>query len=126
MIKVNSEIGKLKKVLLHRPGVETEMLTPDTFEELLFDDSYYLKVARKEHDAFAKVFKDNGVEVVYVEQLIADTLDEGGPALKEQFLRQFILEGGVYDDHVASRLVEYFKTFTNTKEAIDKMIAGIK
>ena len=55
-LQIYSEIGKLKKVLLHRPGEEIENLTPDLMQRLLFDDIPYLKVARQEHDAFAKVF----------------------------------------------------------------------
>lgn len=53
-----SEIGKLNRVLLHRPGRELEALTPATMERLLFDDVPYLKEAQKEHDQFAKVLKD--------------------------------------------------------------------
>ena len=49
-LKVNSEIGKLRSVLLHRPGPEVENITPDTMHELLFDDIPFLKVAREEHD----------------------------------------------------------------------------
>ena len=60
-----SEIGKLNKVLLHRPGRELEKLTPDNFERLLFDDIPFLKVAQEEHDRFAEVLKENGVEVVF-------------------------------------------------------------
>ena len=52
-IKVNSEIGRLKTVLLHRPGEELEALTPDYMARMLFDDVPYLKVAQQEHDAFA-------------------------------------------------------------------------
>lgn len=73
-IHVTSEIGKLKKVLLHRPGRELLNLTPDTLERLLFDDIPFLKVAQEEHDAFAKILRDNGVEVVYLEDLMAETL----------------------------------------------------
>ena len=64
-IHVTSEIKPLKKVLLHRPGKELLNLTPETLERLLFDDIPFLKVAQQEHDAFAKILKDNGVEVVY-------------------------------------------------------------
>ena len=60
-----SEIGKLNKVLLHRPGLELEALTPSTMERLLFDDIPFLKVAQQEHDRFAEVLRENGVEVVY-------------------------------------------------------------
>ena len=54
-IHVTSEIKPLKKVLLHRPGRELLNLTPNTLEELLFDDIPYLKVAEEEHDAFSQV-----------------------------------------------------------------------
>ena len=60
-----SEIGKLRKVLLHRIGSEVDGLVPDNFERLLFDDIPYLKVAQQEHDRFAEVLKENGAEVVY-------------------------------------------------------------
>ena len=74
-IHVTSEIKPLKKVLLHRPGKELLNLTPDTLGELLFDDIPFLKVAQEEHDAFAQVLRDNGVEVVYIEDLLAEVFD---------------------------------------------------
>ena len=67
-IQVNSEIGRLKTVLLHRPGEELEALTPDYMARMLFDDVPYLKVAQKEHDDFAKVLRDNGVEILYLDK----------------------------------------------------------
>ena len=66
-IHVTSEIKTLKKVLLHRPGEELLNLTPDTLGELLFDDIPDLYEAQVEHDRFAKILRDNGVEVVYLE-----------------------------------------------------------
>ena len=60
-----SEIGKLNKVLLHRPGEELESLTPATLERLLFDDIPYLKVAQEEHDRFAEVLRENGVDAMF-------------------------------------------------------------
>ena len=71
IIDVTSEIKPLKKVLLHRPGEELLNLTPDTLEELLFDDIPFLKVAQEEHDAFADILRKEGVEVVYLEDLMA-------------------------------------------------------
>ena len=59
-----SEIGKLQRVLLHRPGREIEALTPSTMERLLFDDVPFLKAAQEEHDAFADLLRKNGVEVI--------------------------------------------------------------
>ena len=93
-VNVKSEIKPLKKVLLHRPGNELLNLTPNTLEELLFDDIPFLKVAQAEHDAFAQALRDNGVEVVYLEDLMAEVLD-ANPALREQFLKQFIEEAGI-------------------------------
>jgi len=73
-IHVKSEIGKLKKVMLHRPGQELEHLVPEDLERLLFDDIPYLKTARNEHDLFAGIMREQGVEVVYLEDLVAEVI----------------------------------------------------
>lgn len=59
-LHITSEIGKLKTVLLHRPGEELENLTPEYLKDLLFDDIPHLAVAQKEHDAFANVLRERG------------------------------------------------------------------
>ena len=69
-----SEIGRLRKVLLHRPGQELENLMPEYLERLLFDDIPYLKEAQAEHDAFAQCLRDAGVEVVYLIDLVVNSL----------------------------------------------------
>lgn len=73
-IHVPSEIGKLKTVMLHRPGREIENITPDSMERLLFDDIPYLPIAQEEHDFFAQTLRDNGAEVIYTEDLAAEAL----------------------------------------------------
>ena len=85
-VNVPSEIMPLKKVLLHRPGDELLNLTPNTLEELLFDDIPFLKVAQEEHDAFAKILRDEGVEVEETRIAISDVVEgaENGN-LKEVF-----------------------------------------
>ena len=105
-VNVKSEIKPLKKVLLHRPGKELLNLTPNTLEELLFDDIPFLKVAQAEHDAFAQALRDNGVEVVYLENLMAEVLD-ANPALREQFLKQFIEEAGIRTERYQKILFDY-------------------
>jgi len=75
-IHVQSEIRPLKKVLLHRPGQELEQLVPNSLERLLFDDIPYLQGARSEHDMFAQTLRDNGVEVVYLSEITAETLQQ--------------------------------------------------
>lgn len=82
-----SEIGKLNKVLLHRIGEEVEGLVPDNFERLLFDDIPFLKVAQQEHDRFAEVLKENGVEVVYYVDETAKALSD--KRSKKNFLERF-------------------------------------
>ena len=93
-IHVNSEIGKLKTVMLKRPDVEVENFTPDMMERLLFDDIPYLPIAQKEHDNFADTLRQNGTEVLYLEQLSAEAIDAGGDELKNSFLEQMLTESG--------------------------------
>lgn len=124
-IHVTSEIGKLKKVLLHRPGRELLNLTPDTLEELLFDDIPFLEHAQKEHDAFAKALEDNGVEVVYLEDLVAETLDME-PRVKDAFIKQFIKEAGINTIKYASLTYKYLNSFSSTKDMVLATMAGIQ
>ena len=123
-IKVYSEIGKLKKVLLHRPGKELLNLTPDTLDRLLFDDIPYLKVAQKEHDAFAKLLYKNGVEVVYLESLMAEVIED--PKIKEEFLDQWIEEGGKLAIKYKEEIKNYLLThYPDNKALVLKTIEGI-
>ena len=115
MINVKSEIMPLKKVLLHRPGNELLNLTPDSLGRLLFDDIPYLKVAREEHDEFAKILRMNGVEVVYLEDLMAEVLDEN-PELKEKFIRQFVYEAGIKTPKYKDAVIEFLMGFSDNKE----------
>ena len=62
-IQVKSEIGALKRVMLHRPGKELEHLVPGELERLLFDDIPYLKAAKQEHDVFAGILREQGAQV---------------------------------------------------------------
>ena len=73
---VSSEVGKLKRLMLHRPGKELERLTIDNKDELLFDDILWLEEAQKEHDTFADLLRDNGVEVVYFRNCLSHVLGE--------------------------------------------------
>ncbi|GAA0786686.1 arginine deiminase [Hathewaya limosa] len=123
VLNVTSEIGKLKTVLLHRPGEEIENLTPDLLERLLFDDIPFLKIAREEHDAFAKILQDQGVEVLYLEKLAAEALADKN--IKDKFISQFIDEANVQGENLKQYLTEYFLSFDN-QAMIDKMMAGVR
>lgn len=125
ILNVTSEIGELKKVLLHRPGGELENLTPKWLEQLLFDDIPWLELARKEHDQFADVFRQNGVEVLYLSDLAAEAL-ETDINIKKQFITQFIEEANVTSDTLKHVLFEFLLSFSSTKEMIERTMAGIK
>ena len=73
---VHSEVGKLRKVLVHRPDLSLQRLTPSNAQELLFDDVVWVKRAREEHDAFVGHLRAHGVEVLLVSDLLADTMND--------------------------------------------------
>ena len=124
-INVKSEIGPLKKVLLHRPGSELLNLTPDSLSRLLFDDIPFLPEAQKEHDEFAHILKENGIEVVYLEDLMAEVL-ELGDDIENKFIRQFIFEAGIRTPKYKELVFDYLKSFVNKKELVLKTMEGIK
>jgi arginine deiminase len=123
-ICVKSEIKPLKKVLLHRPGRELLNLTPDTLGELLFDDIPFLKVAQEEHDAFAQTLRDNGVEVVYLEDLMTEVFNLH-PELIKPFIYQWLEEGDVHTKKWQDRLYDYLTTNFKGKELVLKTMEGI-
>jgi arginine deiminase len=102
---VHSEVGRLRQVIVHRPGLELARLTPQNIDDLLFDDVMWARKAKEEHDVFAEVLRDKGVKVHYFGQLLAQALEVPagrafvldrvctpeilGPALVEEVRRLF-------------------------------------
>ena len=125
MINVTSEIKPLKKVLLHRPGNELLNLTPDTLSDLLFDDIPYLPDAKKEHEEFVRLLVENGVEVVFLEDLMAEVL-EISDEIRQKFIRQFIYEAGIRTPKYKNLVFEYLDSFLDEKELVLKTMEGIK
>ena len=118
-----SEIGRLKKVLLHRPGAELENLMPEYLERLLFDDIPYLKEAQREHDAFADCLRNQGVEVVYLTDLVVGSLTS--PEVRQDLIRQFLDEAGTLDERTRGLLADYFGGMSD-KEMGSAMMAGVR
>ena len=118
-----SEIGKLNKVLLHRIGDEIEGLVPDNFERLLFDDIPYLKVAQQEHDRFADLLRENGVEVIYYVDETVKALND--KAVRREFVKKFIDASEIYSEAVREALEEYLMEMT-VKQMVEKVISGVK
>ena len=124
-IKVNSEIGRLKVVLLHEPGEELHNLTPSKLDDLLFDDIPWLPLAKKEHQAFAKTFIDAGVKVVYLVDLMTEVLDLSNDIRKE-FIEQFVKEADIHSNTLRELTLDYLNSFKDNKQLVLKTIAGIK
>jgi len=75
MFHVDSEVGRLRQVILHRPDLELKRLTPDNRADLLFDDVLWVTRAQEEHDSFAGALRSRGVTVHYYSDLLTQTLD---------------------------------------------------
>ncbi|MBR3055914.1 arginine deiminase [Candidatus Saccharibacteria bacterium] len=120
-----SEIAPLKRVLMHRPGDEFLNLTPNTLERLLFDDIPYLKTAQMEHDAYANALRAEGVEVVYLVDLVAEAIEAGGRTVRKKFLEQFIAEAGVTSPKVVKHCYDFLNSIKDTRDMVRKCIAGI-
>ena len=118
-----SEIGRLKKVMLHRPGMELENLMPEYLEQLLFDDIPYLKEAQREHDAFADCLRSQGVEVVYLLDLVTESITDD--EVRKDFIHQFLNESGVRDDRTRGVLTDYLSDMSD-REMVASMMAGIR
>ena len=131
-----SEIGRLRKVLLHRPGQELENLMPEYLERLLFDDIPYLHGAQQEHDRFVQLLRENGTEVVFLEDLTAEAIETDDPvrdafidavisgagALAERGINTIGVPGTIDLDIACTDYTIGFDTAINTAmEAIDKI-----
>jgi len=122
-IHITSEIGKLKTVLLHRPGEELENLTPDYLTDLLFDDIPYLKVAQAEHDAFAEALRSRGIEVLYLDQLVAEAINTD--QLREQFVDE-MLAASKQDSRRVTQTLRQFLLDLPTHAMIRKIMSGVR
>jgi arginine deiminase len=117
----NSEIGTLRKVMLHRPGLEHTRLTPSNAEELLFDDVIWVKRAKEEHDVFAETLRERGVEVFYAEQLFAETLAD--PAV-QKWVCDHILNERMVGPSLAKAAPDWVAS-TDPAAVADFLIGGI-
>ena len=110
--------------MLHKPGRELEHLSPDTMEKLLFDDIPYLHGAQREHDRFAQILREKGVEVVYLDALVAQTLAQD-EALKDAFIRDAVDQAGGLALSYREELVEYLSSFSDLRELVQKTMEGV-
>jgi arginine deiminase len=118
---VDSEVGPLRQVIVHRPGLELARLTPENVDDLLFDDVMWATKAREEHDAFVSKLEDKGVLVHHFADLLGEVLDTDDG-------REFVLERVVTEAAVGPRLVAPLRELaegTDGRTMADYFIGGI-
>ncbi|MHB1772607.1 MAG: arginine deiminase family protein, partial [Acidimicrobiales bacterium] len=117
---VDSEVGRLRQTIVHRPGLELARLSPHNIEELLFDDVMWAKKAKEEHDAFAEALREHGVHVLYFGELLAQTLE-----LAEA--RDFILDRVCTPELLGPVLVSPVRSLLEDLEAeqLAEYLAGV-
>lgn len=98
---VYSEVGKLRKVIVHRPELSLQRLTPSNHDELLFDDVLWVERAQWEHDQFTQVMREHGVEVLYVQDLLTEALrvsDEARQLIIKQIATEYTVGWALVDE----------------------------
>ena len=119
--QVDSEVGKLRQVIVHQPGLEHRRLTPQNAEELLFDDVMWVKRAIADHEEFVALMRERGIEVYEAEALLAETLDV--PEARRWILDQVLDERqvGVY----LARYRHEWAEQASAQEVADYLIGGV-
>ena len=120
-INVKSEIGRLRRVMLHRPGIELANLMPDYLERMLAEDTPDVRRAGEEHDVFANILRSNGVDVVYIEDMFTDVVRD--EAVKKSFIHDFV-EIGVHGISLKKAVAEYLDAIPYDK-LFDTVAKGI-
>jgi arginine deiminase len=118
---VDSEVGRLKQVILHRPDLELKRLTPSNKDEFLFDDVLWVKRAKQEHDAFAESLRDLDVDVYLLEQLLRETV--AIPEAKKYILDNSLLET-VYGPMAIDALYNMFASLDD-ETLVEHLVGGI-
>ena len=118
---VGSEVGTLRRVVLHRPDLELKRLTPRNKDALLFDDVLWVKRARQEHDAFADALADRGVQVLHLEELLAEVLEL--PAVRDQVIARTLTAVDLGPE-LGPEVMRWFGEIP-AAELADRLIGGI-
>jgi arginine deiminase len=117
----HSEVGRLRTVMVHRPDLAHERLSPTNCHDLLFDDVIWVRRARQEHDVFVDLMRERGVEVLLLHQLLAETLED-------REAREFVLSRRVRPEEVTalfSRELTAWMTEMPAEELATRLTGGV-
>jgi arginine deiminase len=121
VLGTHSEVGKLHTVMVHRPDLAHERLSPSNCHELLFDDVIWVRRARQEHDAFVDLMRERGVEVLLLHELLAQTLED-------RAAREWLLSRRVRPEEVTVMFTEPLKDWLTempAEELATRLTGGI-
>jgi len=121
VLGTHSEVGKLHTVMVHRPDLAHERLSPTNAHELLFDDVIWVRRARQEHDAFVDLMRERGTEVLLLHELLAETLEDAEA-------RQWLLSRRVRPEEVTVMFTEPLKDWLTempAEELATRLTGGI-
>ncbi len=123
MVGADSEVGRLRTVMLHRPGPELRRLTPRNNDKLLFDGIPWVSRAQEEHDAFAEALRERDVEVLYLTDLLTETLELA--EVREQAIGQLLAETLALGDTMRGYLAGFLRD-ASPAELTTHLTAGIR
>src|SRR3989344_5532580 len=121
MICIQSEIQPLKKVIVHRPYYSLSRLTPTNCQEFLFDDVLWPEKAAKEHDHFTRFLTEQGIEVLWIENLLKE-------ALSQEEAKHYLIQQCVGRAYQGSRVEKLFSQYLNhlsIEELVQQLFSGI-
>ncbi len=123
MIHVYSEIGELKRVLVHRPGNEIMQVHPFHLQEMLFEDTPYLPDAQREHDEFTSILREQGVEVVDIRGLFEQAMSV--PEARSSFMREFVAASHIPSIGLSKAVADWYGGLS-VDEFVETVFCGIR
>jgi len=123
MIHVYSEIGKLKTVMVHRPGNELKQIHPSMLEEMLFEDTPFLPSTQEEHDTFTKILREAGIEVLEMRDLFTDAMKE--PWARTNFTKEFVKACNLPSKGLAKSVRKYYESL-DLEDFVETVYCGIR
>lgn len=122
-LHVFSEVGRLRTVMLHKPGLELDNLTPSNMKRLLFDDIPDAVQAGQEYDVYVKILQDAGIKTLFIEELLAETLELSGK--REEFLSNF-LDCSEPTQQQKEVLMQHYMDMDGSLEMVKNLIIGLR